>query len=323
MYFFLIKIYFVSINNFKVNLEKKDMAIRFDNKVAIVTGAGGGIGKEHALELAKRGAKVVVNDLGGSVDGSGASDAANEVVELIKSEGGEAISNGASVTDLHAVKAMVNQTMEEWGRIDILINNAGILRDKSFHKVTIEDFNLVMDVHFQGSLNCTHTIFPIMREQEYGRIIFTSSASGVYGNFGQTNYGSAKMAMIGLMNTLKLEGQNKNIFTNSITPVAYTRMTEGLIPEDFGKNLSSEFITPAVIYLASEEAPNGVTIAAGAGVFSRILIHETMGVSLGMGEDMTPENIHANWDKISDMTEARALQNGGEQTLKFFELINK
>ena len=299
------------------------MAIRFDNKVAIVTGAGGGIGKEHALELAKRGAKVVVNDLGGSVDGSGASDAANEVVELIKSEGGEAISNGASVTDLDAVKAMVNETMEEWGRIDILVNNAGILRDKSFHKVTLEDFNLVMDVHFQGSLNCTHTIYPIMREQEYGRIIFTSSASGVYGNFGQTNYGSAKMAMIGLMNTLKLEGQNKNIFTNSITPVAYTRMTEGLIPEDFGKNLSSEFITPAVIYLASEEAPNGVTIAAGAGVFSRILIHETMGVSLGMGEDMTPENIHANWDKISDMTEARALQNGGEQTLKFFELINK
>ena len=299
------------------------MAIKFDDKVAIVTGAGGGIGKEHALELARRGAKVVVNDLGGNVDGSGASDAANEVVELIKSEGGEAISNGASVTDLDAVKAMVNQTMKEWGRIDILVNNAGILRDKSFHKVTLDDFNLVMDVHFQGSLNCTHSIFPIMREQEYGRIIFTSSASGVYGNFGQTNYGSAKMAMIGLMNTLKLEGQNKNIFTNSITPVAYTRMTEGLIPEDFGKNLRSEFITPAVIYLASDQAPNGVTIAAGAGVFSRILIHETMGVSLGMGEDMTPENIHANWDKISDMTEARALQNGGEQTLKFFELINK
>ena len=299
------------------------MSIEFNDKVAIVTGAGGGIGKEHALELARRGAKVVVNDLGGSVDGSGASDAAEEVVELIKSEGGEAISNGASVTDLDAVKNMVQQTMDEWGRIDILVNNAGILRDKSFHKVSIEDFNLVMDVHFQGSLNCTHTIFPIMREQEYGRIIFTSSASGVYGNFGQTNYGSAKMAMIGLMNTLKLEGQNKNIFINSITPVAYTRMTEGLIPEDFGQNLKSEYITPAVIYLASDQAPNGVIIAAGAGVFSRINIQESMGVSLGTGEDMTPENIHANWDKISDMTNARALQNGGEQTLKFFELINK
>ena len=299
------------------------MTISFENQVAIVTGAGGGLGKCHALELAKRGAKVVVNDLGGSVDGSGTSDAAEEVVELIKSSGGEAISNGSSVTDLKAVKEMVQQTMDEWGRIDILVNNAGILRDKSFHKVSIEDFNLVMDVHFQGSLNCTHTIFPIMREQEYGRIIFTSSASGVYGNFGQTNYGSAKMAMIGLMNTLKLEGQNKNIFTNSITPVAYTRMTEGLIPEDFGQNLKSEYITPAVIYLASDQAPNGVIIAAGAGVFSRINIQESMGVSLGTGEDMTPENIHANWDKISDMTNARALQNGGEQTLKFFELINK
>jgi NAD(P)-dependent dehydrogenase (short-subunit alcohol dehydrogenase family) len=299
------------------------MTIRFDDKVAIVTGAGGGIGKEHALELARRGAKVVVNDLGGSVDGSGASDAANEVVDIIKSEGGEAISNGASVTDLEAVKAMVNQTMDEWGRIDILVNNAGILRDKSFHKVTLDDFDLVMDVHFQGSLNCTHTIYPIMREQEYGRIIFTSSASGVFGNFGQTNYGSAKMAMIGLMNTLKIEGQNKNVFTNSITPVAYTRMTESLIPEDFGKNLQSEYITPAVIYLAGEDAPNGIIMAAGAGVFSRIFIHETMGVSLGMGEDMTPENIQANWDKISDMTDARALQNGGEQTMKFFELISK
>ena len=299
------------------------MTIRFDDKVAVVTGAGGGIGKEHAIELAKRGAKVVVNDLGGSVDGSGASDAANEVVELIKTEGGEAIANGASVTDLAAVKAMVAQTMEEWGRIDILVNNAGILRDKSFHKVSLDDFNLVMDVHFQGSLNCTHTIFPIMREQEYGRIIFTSSSSGVFGNFGQTNYGSAKMAMVGLMNTLKIEGQNKNVFSNSITPVAYTRMTEGLIPEDFGKNLQPEFVTPAVIYLASENAPNGAIMAAGAGVFSRIFIHETMGVSLGMGEDMTPENIQANWDQISNMEDARALQNGGEQTLKFFELINK
>ena len=299
------------------------MTIRFDDRVAIVTGAGGGIGKEHALELARRGAKVVVNDLGGTVDGSGASDAANEVVDIIKSEGGVAMANGASVTDLEAVKDMVSQTMEKWGRIDILVNNAGILRDKSFHKVTLEDFNLVMDVHFQGSLNCTHTIFPIMREQEYGRIVFTSSSSGVFGNFGQTNYGSAKMAMVGLMNTLKIEGQGKNVYTNSITPVAYTRMTEGLIPEDFGKNLQPEFVTPAVIYLSSENAPNGAIMAAGAGVFSRIFIHETMGVSLGMAEDMTPENIEANWDKISDMSDARALQNGGEQTLKFFELINK
>ena len=299
------------------------MSIRFDEKVVIVTGAGGGLGREHAIEFAKRGARVVVNDLGGSVDGNGASDSANAVVEHIKSNGGQAIANGASVADLDAVKEMVQQALDKWGRIDILVNNAGILRDKSFHKVSHDDFNLVMDVHFQGTFNCTHTVFPIMREQQYGRIIFTSSSSGVFGNFGQTNYGSAKMAMIGLMNTLKIEGQNKNIFTNSITPVAYTRMTEGLIPEDFGKNLKPEFVTPAVMYLASDDAPNGAIMAAGAGVFSRIFIHETMGVSLGMGEEMTPENIKANWDKISDMSDARALQNGGEQTLKFFELINK
>ncbi|MDA7709481.1 SDR family NAD(P)-dependent oxidoreductase [Gammaproteobacteria bacterium] len=299
------------------------MSIRFDDQVAIVTGAGGGIGKEHALELARRGAKVVVNDLGGSVDGSGTSDAAEAVVQQIKDAGGEAMANGASVTDLSAIQDMVKEVMDKWGRIDILVNNAGILRDKSFHNVTLDDFNLVMDVHFQGTLNCTHTIYPIMREQGYGRIVFTSSSSGVYGNFGQSNYGAAKMAIVGLMNTLKIEGQKYNVFSNSITPVAYTRMTEGLIPEDFGKNLQPEYVTPAVIYLSGKDAPNGVIIAAGAGVYARIITHETMGVSLGTGEDMTPENIAANWDTISDMDDARALQNGGEQTLKIFELISK
>ena len=299
------------------------MSIRFDEKVVIVTGAGGGLGREHALEFARRGAKVVVNDLGGSVDGNGASDSANEVVDNIKSKGGDAIANGASVTDLDAVKGMVDEAMKKWGRVDVLVNNAGILRDKSFHKMTIEDFNLVMSVHFQGTLNCTHTVFPIMREQNYGRIIFTSSSSGVFGNFGQSNYGSAKMAMVGLMNTLKIEGQKYNIHSNSITPVAYTRMTDELLPDEVGESLQPEYVTPAVIYLASDDAPNGAIMAAGAGVFSRIFIHETMGVSLGMGEDMTPENIQASWDKISDMEDARALQNGGEQTLKFFELISK
>ena len=299
------------------------MSIRFDDQVAIVTGAGGGIGKEHALELARRGANVVVNDLGGSVDGSGTSDAAEAVVQQIKDAGGEAMANGASVTDLSAIQDMVKEVMDKWGRIDILVNNAGILRDKSFHNVTLDDFNLVMDVHFQGTLNCTHTIYPIMREQGYGRIVFTSSSSGVYGNFGQSNYGAAKMAIVGLMNTLKIEGQKYNVFSNSITPVAYTRMTEGLIPEDFGKNLQPEYVTPAVIYLSGKDAPNGVIIAAGAGVYARIITHETMGVSLGTGEDMTPENIAANWDTISDMDDARALQNGGEQTLKIFELISK
>ena len=299
------------------------MSIRFDAQVAIVTGAGGGIGKQHALELARRGAKVVVNDLGGGVDGTGTSDASEAVVDQILSEGGEAIANGASVTDLDAIKAMTEQVVSKWGKIDILVNNAGILRDKTFHNVSMDDFNLVMDVHFQGTLNCTHTIYPIMRENGYGRIVFTSSSSGVFGNFGQSNYGAAKMAMVGLMNTLKLEGQKYNVFSNTITPVAYTRMTENLMPEDFGKQFQPEYITPAVLYLASDQAPNGAIMAAGAGVFSRILIHETMGISLGTGEDMTPENISASWEKISDMNDARLLQNGGEQTLKIFELLTK
>jgi NAD(P)-dependent dehydrogenase (short-subunit alcohol dehydrogenase family) len=299
------------------------MSIRFDEKVVIVTGAGGGLGREHALEFARRGAKVVVNDLGGSVDGNGASDSANEVVEQIKSEGGDAIANGASVTDLDAVKGMVDETTKKWGRVDVLVNNAGILRDKSFHKISIEDFNLVMSVHFQGTLNCTHTVFPIMREQNYGRIIFTSSSSGVFGNFGQSNYGSAKMAMVGLMNTLKIEGQKYNIHTNSITPVAYTRMTDGLLPEEVGESLQPEYVTPAVIYLSSDEAPNGAIVSAGAGVYSRIFIHETDGVSLGMGEEMTPENISASWDSISDMKGAKALQSGPEQSIKIFEKLNQ
>ena len=299
------------------------MSIRFDDQVAIVTGAGGGIGKQHALELARRGAKVVVNDLGGGVDGTGTSDASEAVVDQILSEGGEAIANGASVTDLDAIKDMTEQVVSKWGKIDILVNNAGILRDKTFHNVSMNDFNLVMDVHFQGTLNCTHTIYPIMRENGYGRIVFTSSSSGVFGNFGQSNYGAAKMAMVGLMNTLKLEGQKYNVFSNTITPVAYTRMTENLMPEDFGKQFQPEYITPAVLYLASDHAPNGAIMAAGAGVFSRILIHETMGISLGTGEDMTPENISASWEKISDMSDARLLQNGGEQTLKIFELLTK
>ena len=301
------------------------MSIRFDDKVAIVTGAGGGLGRSHALDLASRGAKVVVNDLGGSVDGAskGSSSAAEKVVEEIKAAGGEAIANGASVTDVDQVKEMVQQTMDAYGRIDILVNNAGILRDKSFSKVEDEDFRMVMEVHLMGSVNCTKAVWEIMKEQNYGRIVMTSSSSGLYGNFGQTNYGAAKMAMVGLMNTLKLEGQKYNVFSNTITPVAYTRMTENLMPEDFGKQFQPEYITPAVLYLASDQAPNGAIMAAGAGVFSRILIHETMGISLGTGEDMTPENISASWEKISDMSDARLLQNGGEQTLKIFELLTK
>ena len=300
------------------------MTIKFDDKVVIVTGAGGGLGKSHALEFARRGAKVVVNDLGGSVDGSGgASDAANAVVEEIKAEGGEAIANGASVADQSGVQNMIDEVMSKWGRIDVLINNAGILRDKSFHKISLEEFNTVMDVHFQGSVYTSHAVYPIMREQNFGRIIFTTSSGGLSGNFGQANYGAAKMAMIGLMNCLKIEGQKYNVHSSAVAPVALSRMTENLFPEGIGERFLPEYVTPAVIYLASDDAPNGAIIGAGAGVFTQFRIFETMGLALGTGDDMTPENIAAGWSSVADMDDARELFSGPEQTIKILEQADK
>ena len=300
------------------------MKIKFDDKVVIVTGAGGGLGKSHALEFARRGAKVVVNDLGGSVDGSGgASDAANAVVEEIKAEGGEAIANGASVADQSGVQNMIDEVMSKWGRIDVLVNNAGILRDKSFHKISLEEFNAVMDVHFQGSVYTSHAVYPIMREQNFGRIIFTTSSGGLSGNFGQANYGAAKMAMIGLMNCLKIEGQKYNVHSSAVAPVALSRMTENLFPEGIGERFLPEYVTPAVIYLASDDAPNGAIIGAGAGVFTQFRIFETMGLALGTGDDMTPENIAAGWSSVADMDDARELFSGPEQTIKILEQADK
>jgi NAD(P)-dependent dehydrogenase (short-subunit alcohol dehydrogenase family) len=300
------------------------MTIKFDDKVVIVTGAGGGLGKSHALEFARRGAKVVVNDLGGSVDGSGgASDAANAVVEEIKAEGGEAIANGASVADQSGVQNMIDEVISKWGRIDVLVNNAGILRDKSFHKISLEEFNAVMDVHFQGSVYTSHAVYPIMREQNFGRIIFTTSSGGLSGNFGQANYGAAKMAMIGLMNCLKIEGQKYNVHSSAVAPVALSRMTENLFPEGIGERFLPEYVTPAVIYLASDDAPNGAIIGAGAGVFTQFRIFETMGLALGTGDDMTPENIAAGWSSVADMDDARELFSGPEQTIKILEQADK
>ena len=300
------------------------MTIKFDDKVVIVTGAGGGLGKSHGLEFARRGAKVVVNDLGGSVDGSGgASDAANAVVEEIKAEGGEAIANGASVADQSGVQNMIDEVMSKWGRIDVLVNNAGILRDKSFHKISLEEFNAVMDVHFQGSVYTSHAVYPIMREQNFGRIIFTTSSGGLSGNFGQANYGAAKMAMIGLMNCLKIEGQKYNVHSSAVAPVALSRMTENLFPEGIGERFLPEYVTPAVIYLASDDAPNGAIIGAGAGVFTQFRIFETMGLALGTGDDMTPENIAAGWSSVADMDDARELFSGPEQTIKILEQADK
>lgn len=292
------------------------MTIRYDGKVAIVTGAGQGLGRSHAIELAKRGAKVVINDLGGSKDGTGgSSEAAQGVVAEIEAMGGEAIANGANVAKYDEVEAMVKQTMDQWGRIDILVNNAGILRDKSFAKGSLEDFKLVLDVHLMGTVNCTKACWDIMREQAYGRIVVTTSSSGLYGNFGQANYGSAKMAVIGLMNTLAQEGAKYNININALAPTAGTRMTEGLIPEKAFDLLTPETVTPAVLFLVSEDAPTRTILGAGAGSFAVAKIVETDGMWL-KPEDQTPEGIASNWDQISSPEGEKVLNAGFEQTFK-------
>ncbi|MDX1735112.1 MAG: SDR family NAD(P)-dependent oxidoreductase [Halioglobus sp.] len=296
------------------------MSIRYDDKVAIVTGAGGGLGRCHAIELAKRGARVVVNDLGGSVDGTGAgSDAAQAVVAEIESAGGEAIANGANVAKFDEVELMVKQAMDKWGRVDILVNNAGILRDKSFAKGELDDFKLVLDVHLMGTVNCTKACWEIMREQAYGRIVVTTSSSGLYGNFGQTNYGTAKMGVIGMMNTLAQEGAKYNIKVNALAPTAATRMTEGLIPEDALKLLTPETVTPAVLYLVSEDAPTRTILGAGAGGFAVSRIVESAGAWLPP-EQQTPEGIAAAWDAISATDNENQPQMGAEQTMKMVGL---
>ena len=292
--------------------------IRFDGKVAIVTGAGGGLGRQHALELARRGAKVVVNDLGGSMDGSGGNSAAAEaVVAEIKAAGGEAIANGASVTDDAGVAYLVKQTMDAYGRIDILIANAGILRDKSFSKMELADFEAVMQVHVWGTYKPIKAVWEIMKTQNYGRIVVTTSSSGMYGNFGQANYGAAKMAVLGLMNTLKIEGQKNNIRVNAISPVAATRMTEGLMPPEVLEKLKPEYVTPGVVYLVSEDAPTGAILTAGAGAFALSRIFETEGVYLAEG-GLSVEEVAANWEKINDTDGQKAYFAGGEQGQKFF-----
>ncbi|MCH2322178.1 MAG: SDR family NAD(P)-dependent oxidoreductase [Hyphomicrobiales bacterium] len=298
------------------------MTISFKDKVVIVTGAGGGLGRSHSLEFAKRGAKVVVNDLGGSVDGSGgSSDAANNVVKEITEAGGVAIPNGSSVTDDDGVKNMVDQTMDEFGRIDILINNAGILRDRSFTKMTMEDFTLVTDIHLMGSVKPTKMVWEIMKEQNYGRILVTTSSTGLYGNFGQSNYGAAKLGVVGFVNTLKLEGQKYNINCNVLCPVAYTRMTENLMPPEAEQLLTPGSVTPAVIYLSSENGPTGTILCAGAGVYSVAKIMESDGENLGL--EASAEDLEKNWDKISDFSEAKPFFNGGEQTGKVLEKAMK
>jgi NAD(P)-dependent dehydrogenase (short-subunit alcohol dehydrogenase family) len=289
------------------------MSIRFDDRVAIVTGAGGGLGRCHALGLAARGAKVVVNDLG---PGGAPSDATKRVVEEIERAGGTALADGADVTNDEQVAAMVSRALAEWGRIDILINNAGILRDKTFAKMEMADFEKVVGVHLMGAAICTKAVWAHMRERGYGRIVFTSSASGIYGNFGQANYGAAKAAMIGLMNVLHLEGAKYDIRVNVLAPTAATAMTEGLLPPEVAALLTPESVTPAVLFLVGENAPSRTIMGAGGGVFAVTHIEETPGVFLAEAE-RTPEKIAACFAEIADRASAVPLENAFAQTFKF------
>ena len=289
------------------------MSIRLDGQVAIVTGAGQGLGRCHALALAERGAKVLVNDLG---DDNGQSANAAAVVAEIKAAGGNAMAHGANVANFEQVEDMVKQAMDAWGRVDILINNAGILRDKTFAKMPLDDFQLVIEVHLMGTANCTKAVWEIMREQNYGRIVFTSSSSGLYGNFGQSNYGAAKMAMLGLMNTLHLEGAKNNIRVNCLAPTAGTAMTEGLLPEPVFKLLSPEAVSPAVVFLAGPDAPSRKVLGAGGGSFAVYKGFETIGVNL-LPDNVTPEGIAAAWSSIDDESGMQEFTGGFEQTGKF------
>ena len=293
------------------------MSINFEGRVAIVTGAGNGLGRSHALALAELGAKVVVNDLGGARDGTGASsDAAMEVVGLIEAAGGEAFAHGANVAKFDEVEDMVKQAMDKWGRVDILINNAGILRDKSFSKMDLADFQLVMDIHLMGSVNCTKAVWEIMREQNYGRIVMTTSASGMYGNFGQTNYGAAKMAVLGFMNTLVLEGGKNNIHVNALAPTAGTRMTEDLLPSSVLDLMTAESVSAGALVLCDETAPTRTILCAGAGGYAVASMYETDGIFMPK-ESQNPDEIVAKWDELSDVSAHKALESGGKQTEKF------
>ncbi|MGH6951626.1 MAG: SDR family NAD(P)-dependent oxidoreductase [Vitreimonas sp.] len=289
--------------------------IRFDGQVVIVTGAGGGLGRSHALEFARRGAKVVVNDLGGAVDGSGgSSQAAEAVVAEILAAGGEAMADGASVTSDAGVAAMVEKTMAEWGRVDVLVANAGILRDKSFAKMEVADFAAVVEVHLMGAVKPLKALWEIMRAQNYGRVVLTTSSTGLYGNFGQSNYGAAKLALVGLMNALKLEGAKSDIRVNAVSPVAATRMTDALMPPEMLAKLAPEHVTPGVVYLASQEAPNGAILTAGAGVFSLAKMVETEGAYLGPRS--SAEAVRDQWAGICDLSNAEAYSAGMAQTQK-------
>ncbi len=298
------------------------MTIRFDDRVAIVTGAGAGLGRAHALGLAALGARVVVNDLGVARDGVGRSaEQAQRVVAEIMAAGGDAMADGADVSDPSQVEHMVAAAMSRWGRVDVLVNNAGILRDRSFAKLPAEDFRKVVDVHLMGSTTCTKAVWDIMRAQSYGRIVFTTSASGLYGNFGQSNYAAAKMALVGLMNVLHAEGAKYDIRVNCLAPTAATRMTEELLPEQQHGRLRPETITPGLLYLVSQDAPSKMILSAGGGVFARTIIRESEGVYLDP-ERRTPDAVKSVFEMHADETAWHEIPSAFDQTRRFLAKVS-
>ena len=296
------------------------MSIRFDDRVAIVTGAGGGLGREYALELARRGAKVVVNDLGGDRSGQGASDAAQKVVEEIAAAGGEAIANGGSVTEYDQMAEMVARTKEKWGGVHVLINNAGVLRDKTFAKMEPGDFDFVVKVHLIGSANATKACWDTFREQNYGRVLMTASSTGLFGNFGQSNYGAAKLGLAGLTKTLYLEGAKNDIRVNTLAPTAGTRMTQDIFPEQAFEAFSPEKVVPGALFLVSEDAPTNAILGAGAGVFQASYVTLTPGVLL-TGADLSPEGVASHWAGITDRTGEIVPESGGAQAMTIMQKL--
>ena len=294
------------------------MTISFEGRVAIVTGAGGGLGRAYALELARRGARVVVNDLGAARDGTGHSDAALGVVAEIEAAGGTAMSDGGSVTDAEHMVAMVEKAKAAWGGVHILINNAGILRDKSFAKMEMADFRTVVDVHLIGSANATKAVWETMREQNYGRILMTSSSTGLYGNFGQANYAAAKLGLAGFARTLALEGQRNNVHVNTIAPTAATRMTQDIFPPELLERFRPETVAPAALFLVSEEAPTGQILGAGAGVVQAAFITLTRGAVL---DEPTPESVAAQWAAITSREGETVPQSGAEQAVTILQRL--
>ena len=291
----------------------------FENKVVVITGAGGGLGKAHALEFARRGAKVVVNDLGGSGDGVGSSDMADQVVAEIAAAGGTAIANKASVATEAGAQSIIDDAVSAFGTVDIVVNNAGILRDKTFRKMPLADWRLLLDVHLTGSAYVTYAAWPLLMDKRWGRVVLTSSTSGIYGNFGQANYGAAKMGMVGLMNVLALEGASKNVRVNTLAPAAATRLINTIPGRD--EDLENpdpmrhpKLVTPAVLLMCSEDAPNGKIIQAGNGRFSTAAVFNND--DLEFGPDVTYEDLVAQKDRLLDMSMA---QEGGTLMRKRME----